>query len=622
MIPTHRPFALFAFTSLAVFTAASSALGSPAPVANTIVFGGNVFTNQGLVGVGRIPAATKDKFNETFGSFSAFAFQPGSWKRNPDGSYSGTLFTQPDRGYNAANTTNYTPRYNKLAVKFTPAADGASTQDQLVLTLADSVKYTEADGTPLTSLDPTTSGTGARNGFPALPQAYNNRIALDAEGIVVAADGSLWVSDEYGPYIYKFSADGKLLAAIRPPEALIPKRAAADSFASNTPGVGQSASVPADPTTGRQNNQGLEGLSLSPDGRTLFALLQSATREDGGTGGSSATRFNTRLLAYDVTGATPTLKAEYVFQLPTFPQGAGTRVAAQSDLLAVNDTQFLVITRDSGNGHGLVPTSLYRTVNLYDITGATNIAGSAYDLPATPIAPAGVLAAGITTAQRTALIDLNDAAQLAKFGLHNGPADDANNLSEKWEALALVPAYDPAAPSDYFLFVGNDNDFLTRNGFQDGAAYDGGVENDSMILVYRLTLPGRLLNLSSRAQTGTGDDAHIAGFVVSGPKPKSLLIRGVGPALAPQGLATALLDPVLKIFDASGRLVASNDNWSDAANLAELKTATTATGAFAFPAGSKDAALLLNLSPGVYSAHVSAAAGGTGITLIEVYEVP
>lgn len=606
--------------------ALSSALTVPCllaqPVLNSATLNNQVLYNRGLVGVGRIPASFRDKFGETFGSFSAFAFKPGTWTRNADGSYDGTLFTQPDRGYNAANTTNYVPRFNQVAVHFTPSLGAPGTQDQVTLTVTDTIKYTEADGTPMTSLDPTVTGVGTRAGFPALPQAYNGRLSLDAEGIVINRDGSLWVSDEYGPYIYKFSADGKLLSVIRPPEALIPKRAGADSFSSNTVGVGQPAPTPADPVTGRQNNQGLEGLSLSPDGRTLFALLQSANRQDGGTGGSSAIRFNTRLLAYDVTGATPVLKAEYVFQLPTFLQGSSTRVAAQSDLLAVSNTQFLVIVRDSGNGHGLAPTSVYRKVALYDITGATNIAGTAYDNADTPIAPAGVLAAGITPATRTELIDINLASQLSKFGLHNGAPDDGNNLSEKWEALALVPALDPAAPDDYFLFVGNDNDFLTTTGYQDGGGYTAGVENDSMVLVYRLTLPGRMVNLSSRALTGNGNDSHIGGFVVRGSKPKAMLIRGVGPTLGNFGVGNVLADPALTIVDSAGRTVAVNDNWGDAPNLTELTAATTRVGAFALPAGSKDAALLISLDPGVYSASVSSTTGATGVSLLELYELP
>lgn len=585
-----------------------------------VALDGRSYVNHGLVGVGRMPHDLRDKFGETFGSFSAFMFEPGTWQRNADGSYSGTLVAQPDRGYNVVGTTNYVPRFNKIDVVLRPDADGAAQQNQVTLTLADTIQYEEAEGTPLTALDPTPAGTGTRPGFPALPQGFNGRICLDAEGIVPGREGSFWVSDEYGPYLYQFAADGTLLAAIRPPEALIPKRNGADSFSSDSAAAGQPPPSPGNPTTGRQNNQGLEGLALSRDGNTLFALLQSAARQDGGTGGSSATRFNTRLLAYDIAGATPTLVGEYVLQLPTFLQGSSTRVAAQSELLAINATQFLVIARDSGNGRGLATAaSVYRRVLLYDIGGATNIAGTAYDDIATPIAPGGVLAAGIIPAQSTTLVDINDATELAKFGLHNGPADDANNLSEKWEALALVPALDPAAPEDWFLFVGNDNDFLTTNGFQVGAAYNGGTDNDSMVLVYRLTLPTRLLNVSSRARVGVGDDANIVGFIVGGTHPKTLLVRGVGPALAGFGVSGALADPTITVFDEAGRAIAGNDDWSDDAAVA---AAAQSVAAFPLGAGSADAALLLDLDPGAYTVHVTPKGGATGIVLAEVYELP
>lgn len=618
MSPTHVKI-----VSLSTIFALSATLASAQVPASTAVLNGQRFVNQGLVGVGRIPAATRDKYNETLGSFSALTIDTSTWRRNGDGSYSGTLFMQPDRGYNNPNTTNWRARLFKLAVTFTPAASGAQ-QNQVGLTVSDTLLLTEADGTPMTALDPTNSGTGTRAGFPPLPQAYNGRLSIDAEGLVRLPDGSFFISDEYGPYLYKFSADGKLLSAIRPPAAWIPQRNSADSFSADSPGVGQPNASPSNPTTGRQNNQGMEGLTLSPDGRTLFGLLQSATRQDGGTGGSSATRFNTRLLAYDITGATPRLKAEYVVQLPTFRNATGaTVVAAQSEFLAINNTQFLVLARDSGNGHTLAtPTSLYRKILVYDVSQATNIAGTKFDDPATPLAPNGVLDASVTPAVRTEFIDLNDATQLGKFGLHNGPADDANNLSEKWEALALVPALDPAAPNDYFLFVGNDNDFITQNGLQDGTAYVAAGENDSMVLVYRLTLPGRLLNVSSRAQTGTGSAAQVVGFVVDGPRPKTLLIRGVGAALAAFGVTGAATDPTLSLFTSTGSSIGSNDNWSDNANVADIRSATSRTGAFTLADGSKDAALLVTLDPGSYSAQVSAGAAGSGVALLEIYEVP
>jgi hypothetical protein len=77
---------------------------------------------------------------------------------------------------------------------------------------------------------------------------------------------------------------------------------------------------------------------------------------------------------------------------------------------------------------------------------------------------------------------------LAKAGLHNGAPQDATNLSEKWEAMGVVPAMDPAHPKDVFLLVANDNDFLTTDGYQVGAAYKADADVDTRVLVYRLSL--------------------------------------------------------------------------------------------------------------------------------------
>jgi hypothetical protein len=83
---------------------------------------------------------------------------------------------------------------------------------------------------------------------------------------------------------------------------------------------------------------------------------------------------------------------------------------------------------------------------------------------------------------------VNDNAQLNRFGLNNGNAAGLDNLSEKWEGLALLPALDPQAPNDWFLFVANDNDFATTNGFQVGAPYADANDIDTMFLAYRVTL--------------------------------------------------------------------------------------------------------------------------------------
>ena len=225
-----------------------------------------------------------------------------------------------------------------------------------------------------------------------------------------------------------------------------------------------------------------------------ITALQSATRQDGGT--SLQTRRYARLLYYDIADLQrPKLVREHVVPLPVFETADGQQqVAAQSELLALDDTFFLLLCRDTDNGYGTAgATSRYRSIDLLDTSSATNIAGSRYD-STTPVAPGGKLVDGIVPATLTRYIDINDTAELNKFGLHNGEPNDRNNLSEKWEGLALAPALDPANPNDYFLFVSNDNDFVTQNGFQAGGAYKdaSGADVDTMILVYRVTLPVQL----------------------------------------------------------------------------------------------------------------------------------
>jgi hypothetical protein len=186
---------------------------------------------------------------------------------------------------------------------------------------------------------------------------------------------------------------------------------------------------------------------------------------------------------------------EHIVPLPVFETAQGERrVAAQSELLALDETFFLLLCRDAGNGYGTDgATSRYRSIDLLDTARATNIAGSRYD-GIVPVAPDGKLVDAVVPATLTPYIDINNTEELKKFGLHNGEPNDRNNLSEKWEGMALVPALDPENPNDYFLFVTNDNDFITQNGFQAGAAYKdvSGLDVDTMILVYRITLPEQL----------------------------------------------------------------------------------------------------------------------------------
>ena len=128
----------------------------------------------------------------------------------------------------------------------------------------------------------------------------------------------------------------------------------------------------------------------------------------------------------------------------------------------------------------------------------------------------------------------------------------------------------------------------------------------------------RLVNVSARNRVGTGDDILIAGFNISGTGgPKPLLIRAVGPGLAALGVPGTLADPKLEIFDGNGAKVVENDSWN-----ASLAAVFSSVGAFALPAGSRDAALVVSLAPGSYTAQVSGVGGLTGDAIIEVYELP
>ncbi|MDB6170402.1 MAG: peptidase and in kexin sedolisin [Verrucomicrobia bacterium] len=133
----------------------------------------------------------------------------------------------------------------------------------------------------------------------------------------------------------------------------------------------------------------------------------------------------------------------------------------------------------------------------------------------------------------------------------------------------------------------------------------------------------RLVNVSARAQVGTGDGVLIAGFVIEGSTPRTVLIRAVGPTLAGYGVTGTLADPQLELsqtVNGANVFVAGNDNW---AGDAQVAAAGSTVGAFALSGStSKDAAILVTLQPGVYSAKAFGTGGTTGVALIEVYEVP
>ena len=509
------PAAIAQVSSTNRVLAAANISSASGDVSTTL--GGVTFTNHGLVGVGRLEALSYDAWGETLGSVSGL--QVTDWTNNGGGSYSGRFNILPDRGYNAGTTySNYAARIQAVDFTFTPysgAATSGVAQNQINLSYnpTASTKFTYNDGgnqVTTTGLIPDSSlsfsGSSVplvtvSNGTPTKPATGGtaiNRLAIDSEALVLKGDGSGYIGDEYGANVYHFNSSKEITGVLGQPAATAPTKSGNLAFSSEVT-----------PDTGRRGNQGMEGVALSPSGTKLFGLMQSALVQDSGAGNPG--RFNTRLMVWDVSSnpVPSAISDEYVIQLPIGDDngsGDGTtanRNFAQSEIIALDDTRLLVLSRD-GNGKGVTSAtgSVFKSVLLVDLAGATDIAGTAFDSTTGDITPSGsTLSPSITPLAWSEAVNLLDTFQLGKFdlNLNGGSTANENTLSEKWEGMSLVPT---GTPDEFFLFVANDNDFIsgaTKMVGLDGstlveynAVSSAGipVENDTMFLAYRVSISG------------------------------------------------------------------------------------------------------------------------------------
>lgn len=247
-------------------------------------------------------------------------------------------------------------------------------------------------------------------GQPMLGQRF------DPEGLRVSRDGhSLYISDEYGPFIDEFSLEGVRVRRLAVPEMFMvmhPANSAADE-------------LPPRNTTGRQPNRGLEGLAITPDGGTLWAMPQSPLIQDGAISPTQErTGVNVRTLQLDVKSGR---HAEFVFTLDRPSLGI-------SEILAVDDHRFLVLERDGRAG----AAAKTKHVVLVDFSGATDV-GSLDQLPASG------LPAGVTAARKSIFIDLLE----KRYGIAG------ESMPEKIEGLAFGPVLPDGRRT---LVVSSDND--------------------------------------------------------------------------------------------------------------------------------------------------------------------
>jgi hypothetical protein len=443
--------------------------------------------NLGLVGVGRVPAETLDSLgNDTLGGmFSSMWLDPATITQSGS-TYSATIYALPDRGF-GDGAQAYHPRLHRISFFINPYyGPGPAAQDQIVFANNGTMIFSVA-GNPFTGFVPDDTN------FIAYPKSLPSSLGaglwcLDPEGLTHLADGTWYVSDEYGPFIYHFDSLGVLLNVLAPPDAYLPKMGAAYPRPINYLSAGNIATE----DSGRYNNRGLEGVSITPSGKRLVSVIQSPLVQDGQNRNPSR---NTRIIVYDIDPGSATYNqpvAEYIHVLPLSAAEANNRHTPVSEILALTETRYLILQRDARGIGGDPGPFLYKRIVLVDVASASNLIGSGYDLekdaPGQLSLPRSGLPGGVVAASSRDLVDLINPAQLAKYGLNlNATNQDANTICEKWEGMAVIPLNDPAAPNDFLLLVGNDNDFKAPVVYHNGLpAGTNAVTIDNILLAFRI----------------------------------------------------------------------------------------------------------------------------------------
>lgn len=359
-----------------------------------------------------------------------------------------TFIATPDRGPNATaynpavdDTTSYIARFQTLQLGLTANTSGTGLAFLMTPTLtattllssATALTYGSGAGLNLGNGAPALNGINGTNYFtgrsdnfdPTKPSTNPNNARLDPEAVRVSADGkSVFVSDEYGPYVYQFDrATGQRIKSFALPANLAISNLNA-----------QGALEISGNTTGRVTNKGMEGLAITPDGKTLVGIMQAALEQD--AAGSL------RIVTIDIaTGATH----EYAYKLTT---GSGV-----SEIVALNNHQFLVDERD-GKGLGDGSSAAIKQIFKIDLSGATDVTTLSGDLTTYAVS-------------KTLVIDV--VAQLKANGV------TVKNIPAKLEGLAFGEDVLLNGILQHTLYITNDNDFVP------------GIAGDNRVFVFGIT---------------------------------------------------------------------------------------------------------------------------------------
>ena len=366
----------------------------------------------------------------------------------------------PDRGpnanpYNKAvdDTSSYIPRFHTIEMSI-GTGEGTSAQTEIKANLkATTLLYSP---TPLVYGDGKAAGlasgqpalndakhayfTGRSDGFdPAKSSQNQNNARLDPEGVRVSHDGaSVFISDEYGPYLFQFDrVTGKRLKSFSLPDKFYVKTLSPQGDTVEISGNMQ----------GRVANKGMEGLAITPDGKTLVGIMQSALIQDGGLKGGV-----TRIVTVDIaTGKT----REYAYPLSQIGTPEKPKFTGVSEILAINDHEFLVDERD-GKGMGDGSKAVFKKLFRIDLKGAADVSTLEGEANLAPKAVA-----------KTLFLDI--VAGVTSKGV------GADKIASKIEGMAFGPDIKRDGGLVHTLWIASDNDFLPDY---------AGAENPNQILVF------------------------------------------------------------------------------------------------------------------------------------------
>lgn len=309
------------------------------------------------------------------------------------------------------------------------------------LSLLEAIPITTSEGGSVTGLSNLEGPDEAPYDYAGKEPVPYNEAGLDTEGLVRTSDGSFWLAEEYRPSVVKVSADGEVLARYIPEGEALPNA-----------GYPVEATLPAIYRE-RRANRGFEGLAISGDETTVYALLQSPLNNpDKDTGAVSR---NGRILAIDAVAGKPTAEYVYPFEaVAAFDPAQTTEDQGEmklSGLVWLNAQTLLVLERTD------------EAARLYtvDLAGATNILGTQWDdVATTPSleATADLPSAGVTPLAKSLWLDL----------------EAIPGMPDKIEGVTLV--------DEATVAVLNDNDFQIGEFDAEGRHIGSGVQTTLLIL--------------------------------------------------------------------------------------------------------------------------------------------